>query len=81
MHSQQGEKFETKVNEFNDKLKMYLFSLFKKWKRLTPKLIKEKILYPLFKINDDNTIGLYFPNEVNENEVILNYVYVLFILC
>lgn len=64
MQTSRGVQIEGKVKELNDKYKSYLQSLFKKWKRLTPKLIKEKILLPLFTINDDNTIGLCFPNEV-----------------
>lgn len=64
MQTPKGLQIEVMVNELIDKFKNYLIPLFNKWKHVTPKQIREKILYPLFTINDDNTISLCFPNEV-----------------
>jgi len=57
-------EIEQKVDELKDKFKNYLQPLFDEWKSVVPGQIQEKIEYPLFKINDDQTIGINFAKEV-----------------
>lgn len=64
MQISKGVQIEVMVNELIDKFKSYLIPLFNKWKLDTPKQIQEKILNPLFTINNNNIISLFFPNEV-----------------
>lgn len=53
-----------KINELTDKFNKYLRTLFDEWTIVVPETIREKIMYSLFKINDDKTIDINFAKEV-----------------
>lgn len=53
-----------KIYELTDKFNKYLRILFDEWAFVVPVTIREKIIYPLFKINDDQTININFAKEV-----------------
>lgn len=53
-----------KINELTDKFNKYLRTLFDEWTLVVPETIREKIMYSLFKINDDKTIDINFAKEV-----------------
>lgn len=64
MQTQKGNKIEKDIEELTYVLRDHLGRLFDEWKRKIPTLIQEKIVYPLFTIDDDKEIGLNFPKEV-----------------
>lgn len=65
MRTQNGIEIELKLNEIIiSKLEDYLRPLFDEWKRVVPTRIKEKIVYPLFIVDENRTIGLNFSKEV-----------------
>lgn len=53
-----------KVNELTDKFNKYLRILFNEWTLVVPETIREKIMYSLFKINNNKTININFAKEV-----------------
>lgn len=64
MLTPKGVQIEVKINDLIDKFKSYLLPLFNTWKLDTLKQIQEKIINPLFLIDNKNIIKLCFPNEV-----------------
>lgn len=64
MLTPKGVQIEVKINDLIDKFKSYLLPLFNTWKLDTLKQIQEKIINPLFMIDNKNIIKLCFPNEV-----------------
>lgn len=64
MRTPNGIEIELKIDELLNKLEDYLQPLFDEWKRTVPEQIKEKIVYPLFTIDENRTIGLNFSKEV-----------------
>lgn len=64
MRTPRGVQTQIKIEELSDKLTNYLRSTFEEWKNVVPIVINEKIVYPLFKVNEDRTIELNFPKEV-----------------
>lgn len=65
MKTPRGIKIEQKVKQLKKNFERYLWPIFEDWKRVVPGIIRNKIVNPLFKIDNDNkTIGLNFAKEV-----------------
>lgn len=64
MKTPRGDQINIKVEKLKDKFKNYLSPLFEEWKRVVPIQIQEKIVQPLFTINNNKTISLNFSEEV-----------------
>lgn len=73
MQTPKAIEIEQKIDELKVRFESYLRPMFDEWKREVPGVIREKILYPLFKINDDKTIDINFAKEV-EYLLIINKV-------
>lgn len=64
MKTLRGLKIEKKIENFKDSLENYLRPLADEWIRMTPEIIQDKIMSPLFTVYSDKTIGLNFAKEV-----------------
>lgn len=64
MQTPKAIEIEQKVDELTARFENYLRPMFDEWKRKVPGTIREKILYPLFKINNNKTIEMNFAKEV-----------------
>lgn len=65
-----GVEIERRITELTNKFENYMRLLFDDWRHIVPQQIQEKIMYPLFTINDNYTISINFAKEV-----ILLYIY------
>jgi len=82
MKTPRGDQINIKVEQLKDKFKNYLTPIFEEWKRVVPTQIQEKLMQPLFTINDNKTIGLNFSEEVivyNQYLSFTNYFYYFYL--
>lgn len=64
MRTPKGDEIEKNIDELRNSFENYLRPLFDEWKRVVSEKIQEKIMYPLFIINDDKKIEMNFAKEV-----------------
>jgi len=83
MKTPRGEQINIKIEQLKDRFKNYLSPIFEEWTRVVPLLIQEKLMQPLFTINENNTLGLNFSEEVIifclQSIIIIHYLFLLFL--